>query len=90
VTPNIKVSAKRQDGWTFIIKDNGIGIAKEYQDSVFRMFKRLHTKSEYEGTGIGLAHCKKIVELHNGNIWVESTPGEGSVFYCNFPDEIYA
>jgi PAS domain S-box-containing protein len=80
--PYIKVSAKRIQGkWTFAFKDNGIGIPEKYRDRIFILFQTLHNKNEYTGTGIGLAHCKKIVELHNGNIWVESGSGSGSVFY---------
>ena len=63
------------------MKDNGIGIATENLGKVFIMFKRLHPQSEFEGTGIGLSLCKRIVETHNGKIWVESVLGEGSTFY---------
>ncbi|MBN1788809.1 MAG: PAS domain-containing protein [Sedimentisphaerales bacterium] len=67
------------------VKDNGIGIAPEYQDSVFAMFKRLHTRNEYEGTGIGLAVCKKIVERHGGEVGIISDKGQGSIFWFTVP-----
>ena len=79
--PKIHISASKTGSvWEFVIKDNGIGIAHEDNEKVVHMFKRLHSREEYEGTGIGLAYCKKIVELHNGNIHVESQPGVGSSF----------
>ncbi len=81
--PEISISCKgfKSDRWKFTVKDNGIGMAKEYKEKIFLVFKRLHTKSEYEGSGIGLAICKKIVEQHGGEIWVESEPGKGSSFH---------
>ena len=86
--PNINIDAHRQNGhWKFGFKDNGIGIAKENQDRIFDIFQRLHSRTEYDGSGIGLSHCKKIVELHHGKIWVESTPGQGSVFYFTIPEK---
>jgi light-regulated signal transduction histidine kinase (bacteriophytochrome) len=87
VTPEIRVSATRGDGEIiFSFSDNGIGIPEEHKDRIFVIFQRLHTRSEYEGSGIGLAHCKKIVDLHGGRIWVESIYGEGATFYFTLPE----
>jgi len=84
--PVIHVAAERQgSGWTFTVTDNGIGIAPEYKEKVFGLFKRLHTNEEYSGTGIGLAICQRIVDQHNGRIWVESEPGRGSAFRFTIP-----
>ena len=67
--------------YVFKVKDNGIGIESDYLDKIFLMFKKLHSENKYQGTGIGLSICKKVVDQHNGNIWVESEIGKGSTFY---------
>lgn len=74
--------------WKFLVKDSGIGIDPKQTDRIFVIFQRLHTRNEYEGSGIGLSHCKKIAELHKGKIWVESTTGEGSNFYFTIKDQL--
>ena len=82
VIPKINIAVKEiKDHWQFAVTDNGIGIAQEHNDRIFVIFQRLHTRNEYAGSGIGLSHCKKIVELHKGKIWVDSAPGKGSTFY---------
>jgi light-regulated signal transduction histidine kinase (bacteriophytochrome) len=85
-SPEIRVWAELQEGeWIFAVQDNGIGIAPEYQEKVFGMFSRLHSRAQYEGTGIGLALCSKIAQRHGGRIWVESDVGEGATFRFNIP-----
>lgn len=80
-TPRIEITSKKmEDGWLFSIKDNGIGIPREQHESVFVLFKRLHRKDTYAGNGIGLTYCRKAVEMHNGEIWIDSEAGKGSVF----------
>ncbi|WP_051249774.1 sensor histidine kinase [Maridesulfovibrio zosterae] len=80
--PRISVSAlKKENQWVFSVQDNGIGIEKEYGEKVFKLFQRLHSRGSYEGTGIGLSICQRIVERHGGRIWFDSIPDQGTIFY---------
>lgn len=84
--PKINISTKNEDkNWLFSIKDNGLGIDPKEADDIFKIFRRLHANNEYEGTGIGLAITKRIIERHDGQIWVDSQPGNGSTFYFTLP-----
>ena len=85
-TPRIHISCSHVGTkWILQFQDNGIGIDAEYQSRIFTIFERLHTKEQYPGTGLGLAACKKIVQRHNGRIWLESTMGAGTTFFVELP-----
>lgn len=82
IPPYIEISASKEEGYQkFLVKDNGIGIESRHGEKVFTIFQRLHSCSEYDGIGIGLAHCKKIADLHEGDIRFESVPNMGTTFH---------
>ena len=85
----INISVQTVRGyWQFACADNGIGIPEEHNERIFIIFQRLHARTKYQGSGIGLSHCKKIVELHKGKIWLESAPGIGTTFYFTIPQNL--
>lgn len=89
VRPNVMIGCEdRKSKWVFYIQDNGIGIQEEFHQKIFLLFRKLHSSMEYEGTGIGLALCKKIVEQHKGKIWLDSEPGRGTTFYFSLPKTV--
>jgi light-regulated signal transduction histidine kinase (bacteriophytochrome) len=84
--PMIRISVEKEGSeWVFSVADNGIGINPEYADKVFEIFKRLNSRENYSGTGIGLALCKRIIELHNGKIWFEPNTSGGTIFRFTTP-----
>jgi signal transduction histidine kinase len=84
----VKIGCIEQDGfWEFSVADNGPGIEKKYFDRIFKIFQALPTSPDFEGTGVGLTVAKKIVELYEGRIWVESNIGEGSTFFFTIPKQ---
>jgi light-regulated signal transduction histidine kinase (bacteriophytochrome) len=89
VAPRIELRIEEHETeWLFHFTDNGIGISPQYFDRIFVIFQRLHTKEEYEGSGMGLAITKKIIENMGGQIWLESEPGEGTTFHFSLPKPI--
>lgn len=87
--PHIQIQTKEEDrNWVFSVKDNGIGIAKKNLTKIFEVFQKLHSHDKYEGTGIGLASCKRIVNNHQGEIWIESELGKGSTFFFTIAKDL--
>jgi light-regulated signal transduction histidine kinase (bacteriophytochrome) len=85
-SPEIHIEAKEEhDHWLISVHDNGIGFEQQYANRIFEPFKRLHTQAQYPGNGMGLTICKRIVERHNGKIWVESETGKGTTFFFTLP-----
>jgi len=88
-SPLININAERENGWwKFSVADNGIGIDEKFYDRIFVIFQRLHNRSQYDGTGIGLSLCKKMVEINGGKIWLNSEPGNGSTFYFTLKESM--
>ena len=86
VAPRVEISARKEgDSWWILVADNGIGIQPEHRERVFGVFQRLHTRDVYEGTGIGLAVCRKVVQRHGGRILIEGNEGGGSTFRFSLP-----
>src|SRR5690606_16541525 len=87
-SPKIKISALDvTDNWLFTVEDNGIGIPEDKVDDIFVLFKRLHSHSEYSGSGLGLALCKRIVEDQGGKIWARAKPGQGTAIHFTLPKQ---
>jgi len=86
ISPIIRIETTVEDGYHVIsIHDNGIGVAEEFRENIFKIYQRLHSEAEYKGSGIGLSICKKIVELHRGTVWVEDSQLGGSSFIVRLP-----